>query len=324
MSKVHFVSKTVISANTFDLASHIQALPNIEMQDHLMRGLVNDCDFLIKSAVYAAYKYIKADVLDVSNASFVEIANAVKELELAELSFFEAGSTNPSIIDTVKHLNELRGGWIEAAKEANSLVEGSRSTVSSLWAQANNRAYNPQSIQEQFLKPTGKVTKTVERRVKVSVKKLAAAYNQDENYVAAKTAERLVQQQNRVDEMKERMQDMAPIYIALFDNMLATDTDAFNETETRGEGHSTEGNPDRKVWRASIEFCTLPYAVRAVLIEKAMKNADTFRGWQLGKNISDDEFNVIDITTDKFMAELDSVLKSPQFRVAAQVAEAGA
>ena len=75
MTKVHFVSKTVISANTFDLADHIQAMPNIEMQDHLLRGLVNDTDFLIKSAVYAAYKFVRAEVLDVSNATFVEIAN---------------------------------------------------------------------------------------------------------------------------------------------------------------------------------------------------------------------------------------------------------
>ena len=324
MTRTHFVSKTVISANTFDLADHIQAMPNIEMQDHLLRGLVNDTDFLIKSAVYAAYKFVRAEVLDVSNATFVEIANAVKELELAELSFFEAGSTNPSVIDTVKHLNELREVWIEAAKEANALVEGSRSTVSSLWAQANDRTYKPQSIQDQFLKPTGKVTKTVERRVKVSVKKLAAAYNQDADYVTAKTAERLVQQQQRVNDMTERMTDMAPIYIALFDNILSTDTSVFNEIECRGDGYSTEGKPDRKVWVASIEFCTLPYAVRAVLIEKAMKNADTFRGWQLGKNISDDEFNVIDMTTDKFIAELEGVLKSPQFRTAARVAEAGA
>lgn len=317
---VHTV--TTLSPNTFDLSDHIDNVPHLELQAHLHRGLINNCDFMMKSAVYTAYRYLREEVLDVSNATITEIADAVRELSLAEISFFEAGSSNPSMIDLLQHLNHLRETWIERAETATRLVDGRRSTVSDLWAQAERKQFKVPSLEEQFLNPTFNVSRTVQQKIKLSVQRQAQQANLSSEDIARKIDAHLKRAEARSEESEQNLAERAPIYNSLLLNMLSTDTSVFNTTETR-DGRSTQDNPSRKVYIATNSFSSLPYKVRKIFIERSIQDAERFREWSMDdRRVSFDDMIALDLLIDKFVLDLNSVIKSPAFTVADRVDEA--
>lgn len=309
-----------ISANTFDLSDYIKSVSILDMQAHLARSLVNNSDFIIKSAVFAAYKYLKAEnIVSTTNTTFHEIVDAINELQLAELAFFEAGNNNASIIDTVQHLHSLREEYIDHAREISGLVDGQRSVASDLWAQANDRRYEPMSIEEQLENPVFKTSRSTQQKIKISIARSAKDFNLTAEDVDTKIKARLAAVENRNLESQEGLASFAPIYIALFEQMMRTNVYAMRETETRGSGHSTEGNPSRQVHVAERTFVTLPYKVKAVLISKAIQDTNMFRSWkEEDRRISVDEFTFIDLTADKVERDLKSVLNSPAFTQASR------
>lgn len=320
MSRTFLITSS--GAASFDLPDYLSNIPQLELQAHMQRNLVDSVDFIIKSAVYSAYRYIKTELLDTTNAAASEIAHAVKEMELSETTFFEQGSGRPSMIATMQHLMKLRPAFIEAAQETTKLVDARRSVASDLWAQSVQRdIWRPLDIEEQFQKPTFRVSNDTVAKVRYSVNKAAKEFNLSQEEVNAKLRARMAQLEAQNVVSEQAMQNLAPVYATLFNTLLHCDVSALEVTETRGDGHSTKDNPDRKIHVATHTFSTLPVNIRSALISKSVDTSEVWRGWQAkDRHISVDEYTALDLVVDTVQRDLRNVLASPAYKIAEQVA----
>lgn len=301
-----------------DLPEYLSELSHFGMAFNLLRMFINDCDFMTRQAVSAASKYLREQVLEYdANTSFNEVADAVKELELAELSFFEAGNDRPSMIEVVQCLAELRPTWIEMADQAYQLHQGGRSVVSNLWAQQNDKDhFNPESIEEQFENPVFRVSETKKDRMRKLVVRKHASFGLDPEKLAEKLKESDARMEKRAADGAAKFANHAPLNIAIYNQMLRANVRGMRETDVVGANHSTDGNSKRVVHVAPRKFETLPVSVRQALISKSIDNADKWRGWQADSSISDDEWTTIDAMADRVMLDLKSVMTSPAMQAA--------
>ena len=308
------------STHNADLPDYLNSVKHIELRAHLLKSFVSNVDFVIVNAVRTAWKGVRAENLQIDDtATFNEIADAVRELAFSECSFFEAGSSGASIVDQVQHLNELRDDWINLALEANKLVIGGRSTVAALFMASNNLEWHPLTIEEQLASPRFNASTDQRERVRKLSIKTAKAYGKDDAAAEAKAKADLerLEQQNRDSE--RALRDRAPIYCALFTNILRTDVSALRTMETRGLGHSTEGNPKRVVHHATRRFDTLPHATQLYFIQKAIDDALMYRQWQARRRMEPQEWTLLDNTVDKVVDELRVVARSPKLQAASTV-----
>lgn len=334
MSRTHLITAApevpnapaprLISPNTFDISDYIADLPSLDLQAHMTRGLVNNLDYTIKSAVFAAYRYLKQEQLLMNFDSATEIANAVKELELSELSFFEAGLDKPSMLETVQQLTLLREHWIARAVEASTLMDAERSVAADLWSQANARTYAPMSIEEQLENPVFRTSKTTERKIAIANARIGKSLGLSDEEITARTAAHLNEVEAQNLRSEEGLAKFAPVYIALYEHMLRADVSAMRDTEVRGDGYSTEGSPNRVVHTADNSFVALPYNVRAMFINRSIQDAETFAGWKMkDSRTSIDEYTLIAMLAERIKKELTSIVRSPAYTQAARVAEVG-
>lgn len=333
MSRTHLITATpevpnaavsrVISPNTFDISDYIADLPSLDLQAHMSRGLVNNLDYTIKSAVYAAYRFLKQEQLLMNFDSAIEIANAVKELELSELSFFEAGLDKPSMLETVQQLTLLREHWIKRAVEASALMDAERSVAADLWAQANARSYAPLSIEEQLENPVFRTSKTTEHKIAIANARIGKSLGLSDEEITARTAAHLNEVEAQNLRSEEGLAKFAPVYIALYEHMLRADVSVMRDTEVRGKGYSTEGSPSRVVHTADNSFVALPYNVRAMFINRAIQDAETFAGWKMkDSRTSIDDYTLIAMLTERIKKDLTNIVRSPAYTQAARVTEA--
>lgn len=308
-----------------DLPEYLSSLSHFGMSFNLLRMFINDCDFMTRQAVSAASKYLREEVFELTgNETFNEVADAVKELELAEISFFEAGNDRPSMIEVVQCMAELRPAWIELADQAYQLHQGGRSTVSNLWAQQNKKdKFCPETIEEQFENPVFRVSETKKDRMRKLVVKKHASFNLDPEMLAAKLKASDARLEQRAIDGAAKFAGHAPLNIAIFNQMLHANVRGLRETDVNGAQPSTDGNSQRVTHVAPRKFETLPVSVRMALLMKSVDNADKWRGWQADASISDDEWTTIDALADRVMLDLRSVLSSPAMAAAQRTAEAG-
>lgn len=324
------MSKTVTVPNFpithhMDLAEYFSQVPHHRMQFNLIKMLINDADFLVRSAVSAAVKYLREEALELNGMeTFSEIADAVSGMQLAELSFFEAGNNRPSMLETIQHLAELRPHWIELAQSAYALVEGERSTLSSLmWSQPTKRdKFNPESIEEQFENPTFNVSKTKRERARqITIKTHRKMQRPD-----TELEKRLAACDDRLEQDaisgEAKFKAMAPLNIAVYHQMLRAPTQAMRETETVGLNHSTDGDgSNRRVHTGSRTFESLPVQIRYTLYAKAMENVQKWREWQINARMSDEEWAIVDCLCDQVYEDLERLLSSPAMKAAMATVE---
>lgn len=315
MSTTHAVFPSTHNA---DLPDYLNSVKHIELRAHLLKSFVNNVDFVIVNGVRTAWKILRTEnmEIDYTTTDTEMIAGAVRELRLGEYSFFEAGSNNASIIDQIQHLNDLRDGWIEMALEANKLIVGGRSTIAALFMASNNLEWHPLTIEEQLDSPRFNASADQRERVRKLSIKTAKAYGKDDAAAEAKAKADLerLEQQNRDSE--RALRERAPIYCALFANILRTDVSALQITETRGLGHSTEGNPKRVVHHATRRFDTLPHATQLYFIQKSIDDALMYRQWQARRRMEPQEWALLDNTVDTVVDELRVVARSPKLKAA--------
>ena len=306
-----------------DLPEYLSSLSHFGMSFNLLRMFINDTDFMTRQAVSAASKYLREEVFALTgNETFNEVADAVKELELAEIAFFEAGNDRPSMIEVVQHLNELRPGWIELADQAYQLHQGGRSVVSNLWAQKNNvDRFNPETIEQQFENPIFRVSETKKDRMRKLVVKKHESFGLDPALLAAKLKASDERMEKRAADGAAKFANHAPLNIAIFNQMLRANVRGMRETDVVGQQHSTDGNSQRVTHLAPRRFETLPVSIRQALLIKSIDNADKWRGWQADSSISDDEWTTIDAMTDRVMFDLKSIVTSPAMAAAERSAE---
>lgn len=315
MSTVH---RVLPLTHKLDLPEYLSSLSHFGMAFNLLRMFINDCDFMTRQAVSAASKHLREEVLEYdSNTTFNEIADAVKELELAEISFFEAGNDRPSMIEVVQHIAELRPHWIELADQAYQLHQGGRSTVSNLWAQQHKvDHFVLETIEEQFENPVFRVSETKrERARKLAVKKVKA-FGLDESVLEAKLKASDERLEKRAADGAAKFAAHAGLNIAIYNQMLRANMRGLRETDVNGAHASTDGNSGRVTHVAARRFETLPVAVRMALLTKSVDNCDKWRGWQADSSISDDEWTTIDALADRVILDLKSVLSSPAMAAA--------
>lgn len=322
MSKTHRVTKTL--SHNLDLADHLSRIPHFETSFQLLSMLINDADFMTRQAVQAAAKYIREDVLEYDdNATFNEIADAIAELQLSELTFFEAGEGRPSLIETVQHLAELRPAWIELAQASLDLREGARSSRGNLWAQERYGAgeggkvlFTPKPIEEQFEQATFKVSRIKrDRQRAIELRKLDKRGVHELDKRARKLERIDAALEASAKDGEQRFRSMAPIYIATYAQILHTDVMSMRRQDENGLNHSTEGEARRSTSHAPRTFATLPGVIRGELMFKCIANAEKFREWRLSAPI--DEFSAIDDAVEELIDELRAVLASPAMIAAA-------
>lgn len=306
-----------------DLPEYLSQLSHFGMAFNLLRMFINDCDFMTRQAVSAASKHLREEVFALDgNETFNEVADAVKELELAEIAFFEAGADRPSMLEVVQCLAELRPSWIELADQAYQLHQGGRSTVSNLWAQQHKLDhFKPETIEEQFENPVFRVSETKRERARKLVVKKHASFGLDPEKLAEKLKASDERLEKRAIDGAAKFAGHAPLNIAIYNQMLRANVRGMRETDVVGAGHSTDGNSQRVTHLAARRFETLPVAVRQALISKSIDNADKWRGWQADSSISDDEWTTIDAMTDRVVLDLKSVLTSPAMTAAERSVE---
>lgn len=308
--------------HNLDLVDYISEVPHLDLQAHLMKSFVNNVDFLIINCVRSVWRYLNQEVLAVDQSAAInEVADAVKQLQLAELSFFEAGSSGASIIDQVQHLMELRPGWIEVALEAQKHRKASRSTIQALFAAAEKLDWEPKTIEDQLGSPKYNLSFDAERRTREVSFKTALQFGKTEDEAKAKADADIERLRRQNSESERSLKDRTPIYCAVFNIMLSTDVRQLRTVETRGRGHSTQDNPDRAVHVAGRTFATLPAPTRVYFMSKAMDDAAKFREWESKRRMSDYDWASIDNNVDKVIADLKTVVHSPKMEAAARTAE---
>lgn len=307
-----------------DLPEYLGSLPHFGMAFNLLRMFINDCDFMTRQAVSAASKHLREEVFDLDgNETFNEIADAVKELELAEIAFFEAGNDRPSMLEVVQHIAELRPTWIEMANKAYGLHQGGRSTVSNLWAQEHKVSeFRPETIEEQFENPVFRVSQTKRERTHKLVIKKVKAFGLDDSVLEAKLKDADERLEKRAADGAAKFAEHAGLNIAIYNQMLRANVRGLRETDINGSQPSTDGNSQRVTHIAARRFETLPVSVRMALLSKSVDNADKWRGWQADSSISDDDWTTIDALTDRVILDLKSVLSSPAMTAAQRTADA--
>lgn len=301
-----------------DLPAYFADLPHFGMAFNMNKMLLSDIDFMIRGAVSAAVKYVRSEVFEVSDdTTFNEIADAVSQLELSELTFFEAGNGRPSMIETVQHLSELREPIIELAQEALDLVEGERSTRGNLWMQEFRRVtdarvlFEPESIEEQLANPVFKVSASQRDRQRKMIVRKHNALGLPEDTLAGRIARADAYLDAQAKEGESRFKDLSPVLIAMYTQLLHANVKGMRENDHVGMNHSTDGESARETDIAPRTFVTLPGVIRFQLIEKALRNIEVWQGWQMKSVRDPDEWDTVDALCTKCSVQLKRLIESP-------------
>jgi len=314
MSKVH--TAPTVSPSSFDLPLYISEIPQLDLSAALMRNLAGSCDFAIVGAARKLFNSVRDEVFNstMEYESIAELNSAFNEQSFAEENFHAAGSDTMSYVDTIKSLYPLRESWIEQAKELTSL------TVS--WDGKINK-YEPKDIEEQICDPEIKVTQKTIGRIKRQVERKAVEFGIDEDDKQRTISNRLEREMESNADMKDKMRKTSKGVLYMLQAAISANTEEVT-TEINGSRKSTEGDCHRVVHAVGEpDFHLLPYALRFKLISDAIKHTELQAQWACKNgNLSDDEFDTLDMLCSKTVKTLRAVINSPQFKTALAQVEA--
>ena len=165
--------------------------------------------------------------------------------------------------------------------------------------------------------PEIKVTQRTIGRIKRQVERKAVELDIDEEDKQRTLSNRLTREKENNAEMKAAMRKTSKGVLYMLHAAISADTEEV-VTEINGDRKSIEGNCFRTTHVAGEpDFHLLPYALRFKLISDAIKHTELQAQWACKNgNLSDDEFDTLDMLCSKTVKTLRAVINSPQFKTA--------
>ncbi len=274
------------SNHFFDLFQFIQAIHAPEVAAQVAQSTAWRVDTLIVSAARLLHRSVKEELHTNSLDALASISADLNEQAFAEQSFEEVGSSNTGSISTIKQLHYQREAWHELAR---------RMTEQTVDWQGRPRIYEVRTIEEQIFEPgIMRVGQDSKRKLKIGATRIAEAYGMPDA-ASQLYQSRLDRAANKLVDVGENMKLQAAGVAIMFQLALDHDTEI-----PQGE--------------VTAYFSSLSLDLQRQLIDNAIKAAERAEEFAANdRNVRDNDYDLICISTLKVVQDLRALLKSPRF-----------
>lgn len=272
------------SNNYFDLGHYIEDIKMAQVAAEMASSTAWRLDTLLVKSSRELLKFIKADLFNQGGfESMSEIINAMDDAEFSEKCFHEIGTHDTSSLESIRTLSALRDSYHEMASRLVSMTSDYTGAP---------RIHVIPDIEAEFRKdPVLRVNETQQRRLKTSSERMAQALGAPElaEEAYARKLQRKVDNNARIASV---LKDQASIVFEMYRQALRSKPDDFE----------------------CSHFYQLPIEAQRILLDNAgqaaLRASDRAAD---DRNMSDTEFDMIDITAIKAMNDMKKVMSAPRF-----------
>ena len=291
----HLRTPASISVSHFCLIEYIRSFAQPEVASQMAQGVAWKIDTMLQQASREIFRNVRQDLYRKGVDGLAELSIALRESAFAAESFKDAGSHSLGAVTQIGELMYFR----EAA-------HGMAADLTALCTDWNGRplTYVTPDLDDVFHAEVNmKLKPLTVRRLTMSTERHAKAYDLTAEEVKAQVAKKIERKNMQLKDVGITLQDQAGAVYELFNEACKASTfkagDEFN------------------FWNMSTD-------TQRALIEHAKANADRAEDRATdNSNLTDSEYDDISMSVLTANKDLSSVLKSPRFVIAAQVADAG-
>ena len=294
MTNVHTRNARTFSIANFDLVEYIRTFPQADVAAQMAQGLAWKIDTMLQQNSREIFKFVRDDLFRKGVDGLSELSIALREAEFAAQSFTEAGSHTAGAVQTIGHLNYLREGAHNMAAELTALTTD--------W-KGQPYTYQTPELDDVFhAEVKMKLKNNVRSRMVKSTERHAQAYGLDQEEIKALVAKKIDRKLSQLRDVGVTLEEQASAVFELY----------------RIASQRTARAPGDE-----LNFWELDTAVQRQLIEHTMQSADRAEDRATDNdNLTEAQFDDISMAALTVNKDMKSIIDSPRFKIAQQVADA--